>query len=302
MKNISYNTLPNTKIQGTNHIINDFGSETAKNIDNSVVKSFGEEWEKFYQFSDEDINQIGNDYFGFLSQVIINKNTTVLDVGCGTGRWTKYLSSKVATIEAIDPSKAIFYADKLLKNVPNVRLSMASTDNIPFDDESFDFVMSVGVLHHIPDTQKAMIDCVKKVKKGGYFYVYLYYAFDNRGWAFKTIFKISNLIRKIVSSLPSGLKKILCDILAFTIYVPLVSLGRFFKFIGLKKIAKKMPLSTYQDKSLFVMRNDALDRFGTSLEQRFTKIEIAEMMKKAGLSNIDIPDEPIYWAAVGQKL
>jgi 2-polyprenyl-3-methyl-5-hydroxy-6-metoxy-1,4-benzoquinol methylase len=35
--------------------------------------------------------------------------------------------------------------------------------------EPFDFAMSIGVLHHIPNTQKAMNNCVKKVKLGGYF-------------------------------------------------------------------------------------------------------------------------------------
>lgn len=46
---------------------------------------------------------------------------------------------------------------------------MASTDNIPFNDETFDFGMSIGVLHHIPNTQKALRDCVKKIKMGDTF-------------------------------------------------------------------------------------------------------------------------------------
>ena len=297
-----FNNTADKTIKGAYRNIYHFETNEAVNIDHSVVEAFGEEWEKFYRFSDEDIEQIGKSYFSFLDNTIINKDTYVLDVGCGTGRWTKYLSGKVKFIEAIDPSKAIFYADKLLKNIDNVRLSIASTDNIPFPDETFDFVMSVGVLHHIPDTQKAMTDCVKKVKKGGFFYVYLYYAFDNRGWAFKTLFKLSDIIRKAVSSLPANPKKFICDIIAFTVYVPIVMIGSFFKFIGFKKLALRMPLSIYQDKSVFVMRNDALDRFGTSLEQRFTKVEIINMMQKAGLKNIQIPAEPIYWMAVGQKI
>ncbi|MFX8809228.1 class I SAM-dependent methyltransferase, partial [Acinetobacter baumannii] len=87
-----------------------------------------------------------------------------IDIGCGTGRFTKFLSDRIGFIEAIDPSEAIFVADKLLSEIQNVRLSMASTDNIPFNDETFDFGMSIGVLHHIPNTQKALRDCVKKIK------------------------------------------------------------------------------------------------------------------------------------------
>jgi hypothetical protein len=60
-------------------------------------------------------------------------------------------------------------------------------------------------------------------------------------------------------------------------------------------------LSAYHNKSFFVIRNDALDRFGTPLEQRFSKIEIKQMMEKAGLTNIIFSNNMPYWHAVGQK-
>ena len=67
----------------------------------------------------------------------------------------------------------------MLGNKKNVHITKASVDTIPWADETFDFGMSIGVLHHIPNTRQAMIDCVKKIKKGGNFYVYLYYRFDD---------------------------------------------------------------------------------------------------------------------------
>ena len=48
------------------------------------------------------------------------------------------------------------------------------------------------------------------------------------------------------------------------------------------------------------MRTDALDRFGTSLEKRFTKNEIREMMEECGLTNITF-SETLFWTAVGYK-
>jgi SAM-dependent methyltransferase len=144
-----------------------------KNIDHQVVNEFGEEWLKFNTFTDEAILAGANEYFDFIDEKMVNKTSYVLDVGCGTGRWTKFLSAKAGFIEAVDPSNAIFAANKLLAGINNVRLTKASIETLPFEDEIFDFAMSVGVLHHIPDTQKAMQDCVRKIKKGGYFYVYL---------------------------------------------------------------------------------------------------------------------------------
>ncbi len=49
------------------------------------------------------------------------------------------------------------------------------------------------------------------------------------------------------------------------------------------------------------MRNDALDRFGTKLEQRFTKAQITEMMTKAGLVDIAFSSETPHWTALGFK-
>lgn len=272
-----------------------------KNIDTKVVNEFGAEWLKFHEHDDDLVRKGGEEYFDILTEQMINSNTYVLDIGCGTGRWTKYLAPKVNFIEAVDPSDAIFAADKLLENISNVRLSKASIETLPFADEAFDFVMSIGVLHHIPDTPKALKDCVKKVKKGGYFFVYLYYNLDNRGPLYKSLFHLSNIFRVIISKLPGGLKHFVCDLLALIFYMPFVLIGRLVNWFGFNKLAKRMPLHGYQNRSFFMIRNDALDRFGTRLEQRFSKKQILEMMKAAGLTDIVISDGIPFYHAVGKK-
>lgn len=297
----NYNRAPEAVVKGTNREISVFSIE-GRNIDNQVVQSFGDEWVKFHDFSDETIHAISQEYFDIVNDEMVNKETYMLDIGCGTGRWTKYLAGKAGFIEAVDPSEAIFAADKLLGTIPNVRLAKANTETLPFDDETFDFAMSVGVLHHIPDTQKAMQDCVKKVKKGGYFYCYLYHNLETRGWWFKTLFWLSDLIRKVVCRFPPKVKRIVCDFLAIIIYMPLILWVRFLVLIGLRKIAIKMPLSAYNNKSFFVIRNDALDKFGTRLEQRFSRDEVFKMMKNCGLSNIVMSPLSPFYHAVGKKL
>jgi SAM-dependent methyltransferase len=298
-----FNQQPTTTIQTGQRSIASFSTEVSdRNIDDSVVKSFGEEWQKFYQFSDQELNEIGRGYFDIITDKIVNKSSYCIDIGCGTGRWSKYLCKRAGFIECIDPSDAILIADKVLEEADNIRLSKASTDNIPFNDETFDFGMSIGVLHHIPDTPKALADCVKKIKRNGYFFVYLYYALDNRGWLFRTIFFLMNFLRMIISSLPSGLKKIACDLVAIFIYMPVILLGRFFKWIGFKRLAAKMPLNGYHDRSFFIIRNDALDRFGTKLEQRFSRKQVIAMMESAGLGEIVVSEFFPYWHAVGKRI
>lgn len=298
-----YNYRPSDVIKSIHRNISVFDrGEVNENIDHSVVESFGEEWKKFHRFSDTDIETDAKKYFDIITDQMLNKNSYAVDLGCGTGRWTKYLSGKAGFIEAIDPSEAIFAADKLIGPVPNVRLTRASIENTPFPDETFDFGMSIGVLHHIPDTQKAMRDCVKKVKIGGYFYTYLYYNFENRGSGFKMLFKLVNGLRNVTSRLPMKPKKLVCDVIALTVYLPVVSIGRAIRMAGFKKLARKMPLSHYQANSFFWMRTDALDRFGTTLEQRFSRNDIRKMMTEAGLTDVVFSDQMPYWHAVGRRV
>jgi len=272
------------------------------NIDHKTVESFGNEWQAFHGFDEKEIMKLGDEYFDIVTPQMVNEQTRLLEVGCGSGRFLKYLSTKAGFLVGVDPSDAIFAADDLLGKNDKVVLVKASANNLPFENESFDFVCSIGVLHHIPDTFKAMQACVDKVKKGGYFYTYLYYNLDNRGLAFRSLYNLSNTIRLGICKLPARSKKIVCDILAVGIYMPFVLASRFLRVIGVpEKFRKKIPLFGYENRSFYVIRNDSLDRFGTPLEQRFTQKQIQEMMERSGLSEIIFSNNIPFWHVVGKK-
>lgn len=300
MKPYTKNSLG--KIKGPNNSIDVFTKlDTTENIDVSVVKAFGEEWKKFSVHQEDSVIELRKEYFDIIDETMVNKDTYMIDIGCGSGRWTEYFIDKAGFIEAIDPSDAIMVADKMVGQKSNVRLTKASVDTIPWEDETFDFGMSIGVLHHIPDTKQALISCVKKIKSGGYFYVYLYYRFDNRGILFKSIFHFSNLLRWVICRLPQRLKKITCDILATLVYWPLAKITALFYKLNWNKLAGRLPLAAYYNKPFYNMRNDCLDRFGTKLEHRFLRSEIEEMMKGAGLTDIKFGETAAFWHAVGRK-
>ncbi len=272
------------------------------NIDPKTVASFGEEWKIFHDFNAKDIKSIGDKYFDIVSASMLNENSTVIDIGCGSGRFIKYLKGRYHKITGVDPSDAILVADELLGSDPDIELVKTSTDYLPFPDGHFDFGYSLGVLHHIPDTQKALVDCVKKIKPGGYFLLYLYYNLDNRGVLYKFLFFFSNLVRKIVSKMPGGLKKLCCNLMAVFFYMPFVLFSRLLKLLGIsKKIRSRIPLHSYEDTSFYIIRNDALDRFGTPLELRFSKKQIQAMMQAAGLHNIVFSEHAPFWHVAGQK-
>jgi len=300
---VPYTSSPVHMLKAGKSDIASFISGDEQNIDQKTVSSFGEEWTKFDSFSPEEIKNAGDQYFDIVSDQVLNKNTLVLDLGCGTGRWSKYIGDKAGFIEAIDPSAAVFAAQHLTADMTNIRITQASSDNIPFADESFDMMMSLGVLHHIPDTELALKSGVRKVKKGGYVLLYLYYALDNRSFLFRAIFYASALIRMIVSSLPAFLKKIVCDLIAVFVYMPFVLLSGLAKKVSSgSPLYQRIPLSYYVDKSFNIIRNDALDRFGTPLEQRFTRQHIEQMMKNSGLGDILFSENMPYWHVIGRKL
>jgi hypothetical protein len=138
-----------------------------------------------------------------------------------------------------------------------------------------------------------------KLKPGGSLLVYLYYRFDNRPTWFRAVWRVSDAGRRVISRLPFMLRRRVADLIAVSVYWPLARISRFAERGG--RNVDVFPLSTYRNMGFYAMRTDALDRFGTRLEQRFTRNEIETMMTDAGLVDVRFEDESPYWRAVGAR-
>lgn len=78
-----------------------------------------------------------------------DKNKKALELGCGTGIFTKYLAEIFKEIIAIDISEdMIEIAKQRIKN-DNVKFQIVDIHNLPFNNESFDIVVGISVLHHL---------------------------------------------------------------------------------------------------------------------------------------------------------
>lgn len=185
-------------------------------------------------------------------------------------------------------------ARKRLGDHTNARFHLATADDMPLDDESQDFGYSLGVLHHIPDTAQALSASVRKLKPGAPFLLYVYYKMENRPRWYRALWQVSELARRSISRLPFPLRRSFAAAIAAGIYWPLARAAKVTGF-------QNMPLKIYEDSSFYTMRTDALDRFGTRLEQRFTRQEIQRMMERAGLENIRFSDRMPFWTACGTR-
>ena len=270
-----------------------------KNIDNKTVDGFGDEWERFDQslLSDNEHTLMFQAYFSIFPWDLLQIDSEGFDLGCGSGRWAKLVAPKVGKLHCIDPSSAIEIARKNLENHSNCIIHKCDIDSMKIRDGSMDFGYSLGVLHHIPDTQLALNSCVKKLKPGAPFLLNLYYSFDNRPFWFRYIWRLSNILRIGISRLPFKLRYLVSQIIAIFAYYPMARISKFLE--ALKVNVSNIPLSSYRHNSFYTMRTDALDRFGTRLEQRFSKKEIHKMMNTAGLININFSNQTPYWCAVG---
>lgn len=273
------------------------------NIDPKVVNNFGQEWNKFNyrNINNKNLKKIFNDYFNIFPFKKINKKSIGFDMGCGSGRWAKFIAPKVKKLNCIEPSNlAIKEARLNLRAFKNCSFEKASASKNSLKNNSQDFGYSLGVLHHVPNTLLALQNCTKKLKSGAPFLLYLYYNFDNKPSWFKIIWKLSDIVRIIICKLPFFLKYPISQFIAFFIYFPTSLILKILKKNKIK--IKNFPLSYYHDKTFYIMRTDALDRFGTKLEKRFSKKEIQTMMKRSQLKNIKFSKQPPYWVAVGTKI
>ena len=271
------------------------------NIDQKVVNDFGREWKAFNHndIDNESLRSAFDSYFNFFPFETL-KEAEGFDMGCGSGRWAQFVCPKVGFLHCIDPSKTALDQAKLnMTGLANCSLECAGVDNSSLKDESQDFGYSLGVLHHIPDTTLALQSCSKKLKSGAPFLLYLYYSFDNKPKSYYYLWKISDLFRNIICRLPFFLKFSISQLIAFFIYLPLARAALAFESLGID--VSNFPLTWYRKEPFYILRTDALDRFGTRLEQRFSKLEIESMLLDSGFRDFQFSEKEPFWTVLAYK-
>ncbi|TAM79836.1 MAG: class I SAM-dependent methyltransferase [Acidobacteria bacterium] len=273
------------------------------NTDAATVAGFGREWTRFTQevLSPEEGKEIFQQYFSIFPWDALPKDGGCgADIGCGSGRWARAVAPRVRELHLVDASSgALKVARTNLSSLPNVRFHHASAGDLPFEKQSLDFAYSLGVLHHIPDPEGGLRSIASALKPGAPLLLYLYYAFDNRPAWYRGLWRLSDLVRRALSRQPQWVKVTMAEMVALWIYWPLARMGALFARFGAK--IQNWPLAYYRDRSFYVMRTDALDRLGTQLEQRFTRIQIAGMLERAGFEKVRFSEGPPFWCAVGLR-
>ncbi len=272
------------------------------NLDKRVVEDFGQEWSRFSnEYLDaSELREMFDLYTSEFPWEDLPDDAEGFDAGCGSGRWAKFFAPRVGLLHCVDASEAALgVARAALADQDNVVFHHEDLSSMGLEDASCDFGYALGVLHHIPDTELATVTCVAKLKPGAPFLVYLYHDLAGAGWLQRRILGGVTVMRILVSRLPLRLRLLVTDVLATVVYWPLARLARLVDRTG--RDPSRLPLFQYRNRSFYVMRNDALDRFGTRLEKRYSNEEVRDLLEGAGLENVVFSEGPPWWVAVGWR-
>ena len=197
--------------------------EKDQNLDQQVIDSFGHEWAAFDYAESETDDALDSQFLAYCTPIDLtqfnSKSSVAADFGAGSGRWASRLLPHFSLVYALEPSDG---ANKVLKNKFSKESRMTilqetvGANSIPAG--SLDLAMSLGVLHHIPDTGLAIKDVASKIKGGGVFLCYLYYKLENKPLYYRGLFWASNSLRMVISRQPYVIRRFIARAKSYLFY------------------------------------------------------------------------------------
>jgi SAM-dependent methyltransferase len=219
---------------------------------------------------------------GFRPQDLAGK--LVLDVGCGMGRFAEVATRWGARVVGIDLSLACEVAARNLAG-RDATIFQADVFQLPFADCSFDFIYSIGVLHHTPDCERAVKILPRLLKPGARFAVWLYSSYNR--W-----YRMSDIYRGLTRRMPPELLYKLCHLTT-----PLYGAHQILRKIPLVGrpasgfVAWLAPMSFDKEKEWRVL--DTFDWYSPWYQSKHSYEEVFRWFESCGLEDLHVGDEPI---------
>jgi SAM-dependent methyltransferase len=257
-------------------------------------QSFGYEWTQFRDWTASGATNFA-DYFGDLHLDSL-AGFQVLDAGCGMGRHARMMAPHTGRLVAMDFSAAVDQAAQTLADCPQVTCIQGDLTRPPLADSSFDFVYSLGVLHHLDDTAGALSGLVRLAKPGGRVRVYLYW--QPEGWRARLL-ALVNALRPLTTRLPFVVLKAFCYVVSVALWVAVVTPYRLLLAAGVERVGR-MPLVQYVKYPFTILYNDQFDRFSAPLEKRYRADEVRQLLERCGLESVTVWPR-FGWIAEGRR-
>ena len=240
----------------------------ARFVSDEHLKSFGDQWTTYEVAHDDEDRATFVAKTGMPLEKL--QGLRVLDAGCGGGRYSRICGEAGATVVGADHSRAVDKARQLCAHLDDVRFVQADLKHLPLEPASFDFVFSIGVMHHDSDTRRVFDAVAKLVKPGGRYSVWLYRR--NQWWQEV----INSSLRGITSRLPSPLLKPFCHAGALLGGIPIINRT-------LNKIVNFSAHPSYENRVC-----DTFDWWAPEYQYHHTVDELNGWFREAGFEDLQV--------------
>jgi SAM-dependent methyltransferase len=196
------------------------GVRTRADLTANYAASFGFQWNSFQWERAEDREE----FFQITDLTPDDlRNKVIVAVGCGGGRFMKYLGEYASDLIGFDYSVAVDKARELAGKWPSTHFVQGDAHHPPLRDGTCDFLYSHGVLHHTPDTSKGFRALVPLVRDGGDLYLAV---FRRAIWPLRAV---DASLRAVVNRLPFAGINAFCSALCVLGAIP--GVRRLHRFV-----------------------------------------------------------------------
>lgn len=208
-----------------------------------------------------------------------------LDAGCGGGADLVRFWQRGVRVIGFDLSSGVDTIARTTEMPPHGELVQGDLYLLPFQESSFDFIYSFGVLHHLPDPASGLAALTRVLRPGAPIATYLYETFDGRSRLARTILRFVRQVRRVTACMPPRLLHLLCWSLVPFVWMLFAVPARLFLVFG-GRLAGRLPFA--HTLRWPVLAADLFDRFAPPVEHRFTEGAVRELYARCGLERVEV--------------
>lgn len=251
-----------------------------------TIERFGYEWTKYADYNAENFARFLDSIGSQLAHGMV-----ALDAGCGAGRHLATLADAGIEVVGADLSWAVETASFRSRNHPRIHIVQADLCCLPFRRPAFDFVYSLGVIHHLPDPSRGVASIAKHIRPGGFLLAWVYMRTTR-----KVILEPLRRVFRLVPPKGIDAASLLLAAVEYGVLIgPYASLCRAFRRSILRDLVPRR-IQEYAQLGFPVSRIDWYDRLAAPVSRSMTMSQAQNLLALPELCDqVVTPIDDSWW-------